>query len=59
MPTYVYKCYKCGNFDYYQPMSHNSLETCPTCGGKVNKIFTSTPVMFSGSGFYTTDSKNK
>jgi predicted nucleic acid-binding Zn ribbon protein len=27
--------------------------------GKVEKVFSSTPVIFNGSGFYSTDSKGK
>jgi predicted nucleic acid-binding Zn ribbon protein len=30
---------------------------CPECKGKANRIITSVPVIFKGSGFYVTDHK--
>lgn len=61
MPTYEYECKSCGHvFDEFQSMSDPALTTCPKCnedslrrliGGGIG-------VIFKGSGFYVTDSKN-
>ena len=37
MPTYEYKCKKCGEFEAVQKMSDPPLSTCPTCKGKVER----------------------
>jgi putative FmdB family regulatory protein len=59
MPTYRYRCNVCGEFDYVQSMQDNNLVQCPTCMAKVEKVFSSAPIIFNGSGFYSTDSKGK
>jgi putative FmdB family regulatory protein len=60
MPTYDYKCKKCGNvFEVFHSMSSEPVKVCPKCGGEVKKLIGagSTPI-FKGSGFYQTDYKN-
>ena len=67
MPTYQYRCEKCGeDFDIYQSFSEDSLTTCPLvhgeegsepCGGPVKKVFGNIAVTFKGSGFYKNDSR--
>ncbi|NJD61089.1 MAG: zinc ribbon domain-containing protein [Deltaproteobacteria bacterium] len=37
MPTYEYKCKKCGEFEAVQKMSDPPLSKCPTCKGKVER----------------------
>lgn len=60
MPTYEYKCKKCGVFENFQSISSEPLKKCPTCGAKVQKMVTSCMApIFKGSGFYATDYKNK
>jgi putative FmdB family regulatory protein len=61
MPTYEYKCKKCGNvFEVFHSMSAHPVIVCPKCGGDVKKLISagSTPI-FKGSGFYQTDYKDK
>ena len=58
MPTYSYACTECGNrFDAVQAFSDDSLTTCPQCSGRLRKLFNSVGVVFKGSGFYRTDSR--
>ena len=58
MPTYSYSCTDCGHrFDAVQAFSDDSLTTCPECSGKLRKLFNSVGVVFKGSGFYRTDSR--
>lgn len=58
MPTYSYRCTECDNaFDIQQAFTDDSLTVCPTCGGKLRKLFSAVGVTFNGSGFYRTDSQ--
>lgn len=59
MPTYSYRCTECANaFDIQQAFTDDSLTECPTCGGRLRKLFSAVGVTFNGSGFYRTDSRS-
>lgn len=59
MPTYEYKCPKCGKFDYYQSIKDDPLASCPTCGSEVKRLISgSVNIIFKGSGFYVTDNRS-
>ncbi|MDH6245577.1 FmdB family zinc ribbon protein [Mycobacterium sp. OTB74] len=59
MPTYSYACTECDNrFDAVQAFSDDALTTCPQCNGRLRKLFGSVGVVFKGSGFYRTDSRD-
>ena len=56
MPLYEYECDACGHrFEKIQKFSDPLVDTCPTCGGHVHKLFSSPAIQFKGSGFYITD----
>jgi putative FmdB family regulatory protein len=58
MPIYGYRCTKCGHqFEVFQRMSDEPIETCPKCEGKVTKMLYPSGVVFKGSGYYSTDYK--
>ncbi|MBO8158124.1 MAG: transcriptional regulator [Thermosyntropha sp.] len=58
MPVYDYKCENCGKFEIKQRITEDPLKTCPTCGGKVERLIgKNIGIVFKGSGFYTTDSR--
>ena len=58
MPTYSYACTECGNrFDAVQAFSDAALTTCAECNGRLRKLFGNVGVVFKGSGFYRTDSR--
>lgn len=58
MPTYSYACTDCANrFDAVQAFSDDALTTCPECSGRLRKLFGKVGVVFKGSGFYRTDSR--
>jgi putative FmdB family regulatory protein len=58
VPTYSYRCTECDSaFDIVQAFTDDTLTVCPTCGGKLRKVFSPVGVTFSGSGFYRTDSR--
>ena len=59
MPTYQYRCTECGeDLEAVQKFSDPALTICPTCGGQLRKVFNAVGVVFKGSGFYRTDSRN-
>jgi putative FmdB family regulatory protein len=57
MPTYEYKCSKCGKqFEEFQPITAKPLTKCKFCSGKVRRLISSgAGFIFKGSGFYSTD----
>ena len=58
MPTYDYICKDCDKeFEAFQSMTDEPLDTCSLCGGKnvERKIGTGAGFIFKGSGFYITD----
>jgi len=58
VPTYSYACTECDNrFDIVQGFSDDSLTTCEKCSGRLRKLFNSVGIVFKGSGFYRTDSR--
>lgn len=59
VPTYAYVCKDCAHaFDVQQSFSDDALTTCPECGGALRKQFGAVGVVFKGSGFYKTDSRD-
>ncbi|WP_409462438.1 FmdB family zinc ribbon protein [Amycolatopsis sp. GA6-003] len=59
MPTYQYACKECDHrFEAVQSFSDPSLTVCPQCSGPLRKVFSSVGVVFKGSGFYRTDSRD-
>lgn len=60
MPTYEYKCEKCGDFETWQSIKDNALTACPTCGSKVERqISANVGFVFKGSGFYQNEYKTQ
>lgn len=59
MPTYGYRCQSCSrDFDVWQRMSDQPGAACPACGGAGRRQFFPAGIVFKGSGFYKTDSRN-
>jgi len=59
MPLYVYKCNNCEHqFEVRQRFSDEPLTDCPNCGGQIRRVINPVGVVFKGSGFYVTDSRN-
>lgn len=61
MPTYEYECAHCGrNFELFQKITDERIETCPKCHKKVKRLIGSgSGIIFKGSGFYATDYRKK
>jgi putative FmdB family regulatory protein len=59
VPTYQYACTECGHqLEAVQSFSDEPLTVCPNCEGRLRKVFSAVGVVFKGSGFYRTDSRN-
>jgi len=41
-----------------QKFTDAPLTVCPACGGRLRKVFSAVGIVFKGSGFYRTDSRN-
>ena len=60
MPTYDYRCSKCGHqFEVSQRMSDEPLTECEVCGGQVSKVLFAPAIHFKGTGFHNTDYASK
>lgn len=60
MPTYEYKCEKCGDkFELFQSMKDEPADKCPKCGGPAKRqVASGAGIIFKGKGFYQTDYKS-
>jgi putative FmdB family regulatory protein len=60
MPTYQYACRTCDHrFEAVQTFHEEALRVCPQCeADDLRKLFGNVGVVFKGSGFYRTDSRN-
>jgi len=57
MPTYDYRCAKCGNdLEVYQTFSEEPLKRHVGCGGRLTKVLSPVGIVLKGSGFYKNDS---
>jgi putative FmdB family regulatory protein len=58
VPTYQYACTECAErLEVVQRFSDDPLSVCPSCGGKLRKVFSPVGIVFKGSGFYRNDSR--
>jgi len=58
VPTYEYKCLKCGIFEQFQAITEKPLEQCPDCYNPAQRLISkNVGIMFKGSGFYVTDNR--
>ena len=61
MPTYDYKCNKCGeHFELIQKMTEPAKADCPKCGAPAERLISGGGgLLFKGSGFYSTDYRSE
>ncbi|MFC8494827.1 FmdB family zinc ribbon protein [Streptomyces sp. NPDC057235] len=58
MPTYQYQCTECGEgLEAVQKFTDDALTECPSCKGRLKKVFSAVGIVFKGSGFYRNDSR--
>jgi len=59
MPTYDYRCAKCGeDLEVYQTFAEAPLTKHKGCGGKLTKVLSPAGIVLKGSGFYKTDNRS-
>ena len=60
MPTYEYKCKKCGNtFEKFQSITADPIKNCKNCDGEVYRLISKNGnFILRGSGYYSTDNRN-
>ena len=56
MPRYDYRCESCKEeFELVQSFAEAGKGACPVCSGAGQRVYHAVPVIYKGSGFYTTD----
>jgi putative FmdB family regulatory protein len=56
MPIYEYSCQKCGTrLEVMQKITDKPLKRCKSCGGKLEKEWSTSSFQLKGSGWYVTD----
>ena len=59
MPTYDYRCAKCGeDLEVFQTFAEAPLTKHKGCGGKLSKVLSPAGIVLKGSGFYKTDNRD-
>jgi putative FmdB family regulatory protein len=59
MPTYDYRCAKCGDeLEVFQTFAEKPLVKHAGCGGRLAKVYSPAGIVLKGSGFYKTDNRN-
>lgn len=60
MPTYTYRCTKCGEeVEAFQSMSDPPLKRCKKCRGALRRTFHPVGIVLKGSGFHKNDYRSK
>jgi putative FmdB family regulatory protein len=60
MPIYEFRCKKCQDqIEVFQKLSDKPPTRCRKCGGRMEKQFSRTSVLFNGEGWYVTDYARK
>jgi putative FmdB family regulatory protein len=58
MPIYEYECEKCLlRFELKRPYGEDGRTPCPQCTSEARRLFSPVPIIFKGSGFYSTDNR--
>ena len=56
MPIHEYQCRKCEEVvERIEGMHDKPMRKCPSCGGKVEQMISSSAFVLKGSGWYATD----
>jgi putative FmdB family regulatory protein len=53
MPTYQYRCPKCGDYDVTQRITESAFSSCTTCGSPVERLISAASFVLKGGGWYS------
>ena len=59
MPIYEYVCETGHDFEVRQSFHDDPVSECPSCRRPARRVYRPAPVIYKGSGFYTTDYARK
>ena len=59
MPIYEYACEAGHDFEVRQGFHDDPVSECPRCKRPSRRVYRPAPVIYKGSGFYTTDYARK
>ena len=60
MPVYEFECPRCHKkYEIYKRIDEPKNGICPVCKVSLLRIYNTVPVIFKGSGFYITDSREE
>jgi putative FmdB family regulatory protein len=57
LPLYDYRCEAGHKYELRQPFGSPSEHPCEKCGKPARRVLHARPLLFKGSGFYSTDSR--
>ena len=57
MPLYDYKCEAGHKYELREPFGSPAHHPCQKCGKPAHRVLHARPIMFKGSGWYSTDSR--
>lgn len=59
MPLYEYECSNGHRFEKIEPFSAKTVQKCPKCGARAERLLAAPAIQFKGSGWYVTDYAGK
>lgn len=59
MPLYEYECAKGHRFEKIEPVTAKTVQKCPKCGARAERLLAAPAIQFKGSGWYVTDYAGK
>lgn len=57
MPLYDYRCESGHQYEVREPFGSPAEQPCQKCGKPARRVLHARPIMFKGSGWYSTDSR--
>jgi putative FmdB family regulatory protein len=59
LPLYEYECSKGHRFEKIEPVTAKTVQKCPKCGARAERLLAAPAIQFKGSGWYVTDYAGK
>lgn len=59
MPLYEYECSNGHRFEKIERVTAKTVQKCPKCGARAERLLAAPAIQFKGSGWYVTDYAGK